>query len=58
MILGLAEFEYGVKLVARVDDPCPELEMEVRPKVLGARVERTGQPADVVLVRSPPAGDL
>ena len=58
MILGLAEFEYGVKLVARVDDPCPELEMEVRLKVLGARVERTGQPADVVLVRSPPAGDL
>ena len=58
MILGLAEFEYGVKLVAQVDDASPELEMEVRPKVLGARAERTDQPADVVLVRSPPAGDL
>ena len=58
MILCLAEFEYGVKLVAQVDDASPELEMEVRPKVLGARAERTDQPADVVLVRSPPAGDL
>jgi len=56
MILCLAEFEYGVKLVAQVDDASPELEMEVRPKVLGARAERTDQPADVVLVRSPPAG--
>jgi hypothetical protein len=49
MILCLAEFEYGVKLVAQVDDPSPELEMEVRPKELGA---------GVVLVRSPPPGDL
>jgi len=58
MTLCLAEFEYGVKLVAQVDDPSPELEMEVRPKELGARAERTDQPAGVVLVRSPPAGDL
>lgn len=54
MILGLAEFEHGVKLVARIDDPSPELEMEVRPKRLGAHVERSGRPADVVLVRTQP----
>lgn len=54
MILGLAEFEHGVKLVARIDDPSPELEMEVRPKLLGAGAESSDRPADVVLVRSQP----
>src|SRR5437870_11978773 len=53
MILCLAEFEYGVKLVAQVDDSSPELEMEVLTKVLGALAERTDQHDDVVLVGSP-----
>lgn len=52
MILGLAEFEYGVKLVARVDDASPELEMEVWPKVLEGRAEGSEHTAGVVLVRS------
>ncbi|HYY48206.1 MAG TPA: hypothetical protein VFA17_05925 [Thermoplasmata archaeon] len=52
MLLGLAEFEHGVKLLARVDDPSPELEMGVRPKWLRAPVEGRDGTADVVLVRS------
>jgi len=52
MILGLAEFEHGVKLVVRIDDPSPELDMEVRPKLLGANGARSDRPADVVLVRA------
>lgn len=56
MILGLAEFEYGVKLVAQVDDSSPELGMEVRPKVLDATVEASRHSAGVVLVRSQSIG--
>lgn len=54
MIIGLAEFEHGVKLVARVDDPSPDLGMEVGLKQVGPRAEPSERSADVVLVRSPP----
>lgn len=52
LTLGLAEFEHGVKLVARIDDPSPQLDMEVRPELHGADGARSDRPADVVLVRA------